>query len=82
MYQNVTVGLALENAIKDAIDADCDVIIYSPNTDANDKLARLGINELIPDNQFAKDRVSALNHALAIIEIHNESEESQNKQID
>lgn len=79
---DVTVGLALENAIKDAIDADCDVIIYSPNTDANDKLARLGINELIPDNQFAKDRVSALNHALAIIEIHNESEESQNKQID
>ncbi|WP_086745286.1 SulP family inorganic anion transporter [Pseudoalteromonas ulvae] len=76
---DVTVGLALENAIKDAIDAQCAVIIYSPNTDANDKLARLGINELIPENQFANDRVSALNQALAIIDTHNEPEVTLNK---
>jgi len=65
---DMTVGLALENAIKDAIDAQCQVIIYSPNPDANDKLKRLRVDELIPSAHFVDSRTAALKLALSKLE--------------
>ena len=65
---DMTVGLALENAIKDAIEAKCEVFLYCPNKDAKHQLERLGIDELIGKDRFVETRLDALNQSLEIIE--------------
>ena len=65
---DMTVGLALENAIKDAIEAKCEVFLYCPNKDAKHQLERLGIDELIGKDRFVDTRLDALNQSLEIIE--------------
>lgn len=65
---DMTVGLALENAIKDAIEARCEVFLYCPNNDAKHQLERLGIDELIGKERFVNTRLEALNQSLEVIE--------------
>jgi SulP family sulfate permease len=65
---DMTVGLALENAIKDAIEAHCEVFIYCPNDDAKHQLERLGIDELIGKERFVNTRLQALNNSLEVVE--------------
>jgi len=60
---DLTIGLALENAIKDAIDADCAVYIYSPNGQTTERLEKLGVISRLPDNAFCDSRLQALEHA-------------------
>lgn len=60
---DVTVGLALENAIKDAIDAQCHVYIYCPNAQAMDRLEKLGVPEILPDDSLVESRKEALEKA-------------------
>ncbi|NMR25881.1 SulP family inorganic anion transporter [Pseudoalteromonas sp. NEC-BIFX-2020_015] len=61
---DVTVSLAIENAIQDALDANCDVFIYSPNRDTSEQLKRLQIKDKLPTNAFCISRSEALNKAL------------------
>lgn len=61
---DLTVGLALENAIKDAIDVACHVYIYCPNGQAIDRLQKLGIPDLLPADSFVDSRKEALQKAL------------------
>ncbi|NOU49003.1 SulP family inorganic anion transporter [Pseudoalteromonas sp. JBTF-M23] len=61
---DVTVSLALENAIIDALDVNCDVFIYSPNPETSDQLHRFNINERLGGNAFCESREAALKSAL------------------
>ncbi|ATD06720.1 SulP family inorganic anion transporter [Pseudoalteromonas piscicida] len=61
---DVTVGLAIENAITDALDANCSVFIYSPNLETTDKLKRLNIHDRLDDRAFCDSREIALSQAI------------------
>ncbi len=62
---DVTVGLALENAIKDAQDVNCEVLLLCPNAQTRQQLEKFHILDLISsDNNFAT-RDQALQVALA-----------------
>lgn len=61
---DLTVSLALENAIKDAIEASCDVYIFSPNGQTTERLEKLGVMQRLPHNAFCDSRKSALEHAV------------------
>ncbi|WP_105168109.1 SulP family inorganic anion transporter [Pseudoalteromonas sp. T1lg23B] len=65
---DVTVSLALENAIIDALDAHCEVFIYSPNPQTSEQLHRFNINERLGGNAFCRSREEALNCALATMQ--------------
>lgn len=62
---DLTVGLALENAIKDAIEVNCQVFIFSPNGQTTERLEKLGVTTRLPANAFASSRKEALKLALA-----------------
>lgn len=64
---DVTVGLALENAIKDAQDADCDVFLLCPNPETYHLLEKFNILELIPKDKEFTSREQALLAALKAI---------------
>jgi SulP family sulfate permease len=61
---DVTVGLALENAIKDAHDVDCDVFLLCPNKETHDLLENFNILELIPKEKEFATRGLALQAAI------------------
>lgn len=61
---DVTVGLALENAIKDALDVNCEVLLLCPNTDTRDRLEKLNVLNLIPSSNHCISREQALQSAL------------------
>ncbi|OUR66747.1 sodium-independent anion transporter [Marinomonas sp. 42_23_T18] len=60
---DLTVGLALENAIKDAIESNCKVYIFCPNGQAIDRLEKLGVPSLLPKDAFVDSRMEALEKA-------------------
>ncbi|PLX58371.1 MAG: sodium-independent anion transporter, partial [Vibrio alginolyticus] len=50
---DVTVGLALENAIKDALDANCAVYLLCPNERTREQLEKFHVIDLVPnDNMY------------------------------
>ncbi|MEC4090042.1 SulP family inorganic anion transporter [Pseudoalteromonas rubra] len=61
---DVTVSLAIENAISDALDAECQVFIYSPNKDTSEQLQKFDIRSKLGDHAFCKSREQALTRAL------------------
>lgn len=61
---DLTIGLALENAIKDAIEANCAVYIFSPNGQTTERLEKLGVSNRLPHNAFCDSRKSALQQAV------------------
>ncbi|EMN7237596.1 SulP family inorganic anion transporter [Vibrio parahaemolyticus] len=65
---DVTVGLALENAIKDALDARCEVYLLSPNQRTREQLEKFHVIDLVPDNNMYQFRYEALNAAVAHVE--------------
>ena len=60
---DLTVGLALENAIKDAVESGCKVFIFCPNGQAIDRLEKLNIPALLPEGAFVDSRKEALEKA-------------------
>jgi len=60
---DLTVGLALENAIKDALESGCKVFIFCPNGQAIDRLEKLNIPALLPKDAFVDSRKEALEKA-------------------
>ncbi|QTL34566.1 MULTISPECIES: SulP family inorganic anion transporter [Pseudoalteromonas] len=65
---DVTVSLAIENAISDALDANCQVFIYSPNKDTSEQLQKFDIRSKLGDHAFCKSREQALTRALESME--------------
>ncbi|EME3954567.1 SulP family inorganic anion transporter [Vibrio parahaemolyticus] len=65
---DVTVGLALENAIKDASDARCEVYLLCPNQRTREQLEKFHVIDLVPDNNMYQFRYEALNAAVAHVE--------------
>ncbi len=65
---DVTVGLALENALKDALDAQCQVFLLCPNEKTRQELERFHIVDLVPVDHTYSQRYDALTAALTYIE--------------
>ncbi|EJN8559852.1 SulP family inorganic anion transporter [Vibrio alginolyticus] len=65
---DVTVGLALENAIKDALDANCAVYLLCPNERTREQLEKFHVIDLVPDENMYQFRHEALNAAVAHVE--------------
>jgi SulP family sulfate permease len=60
---DVTVGLALENAIKDAKDAQCQVYLLCPNQQTRRQLDKFHVIDLVPDDNIFAQREQALEAA-------------------
>ncbi|MGK0441160.1 MAG: SulP family sulfate permease [Pseudohongiellaceae bacterium] len=65
---DVTVGLALENAIKDAQDANCEVFLLCPNEQTYQQLERFRVVDLVPRANTYSFRYEALEAALKYLE--------------
>ena len=65
---DVTVGLALENAIKDANDVNCEVLLLCPNERTREQLDKFHVMSFIPEGNDCTTREQALQKALACIE--------------
>ncbi|WP_217895581.1 SulP family inorganic anion transporter [Oceanospirillum sanctuarii] len=61
---DVTVALALENAVKDARDTQCEVFLLCPNEGTREQLGKLGVLNMIPKENDCKSRREALQAAL------------------
>jgi SulP family sulfate permease len=72
---DVTVGLALENAIKDALDAKCEVFLLCPNQQTLQELEKFHVVDLVPNNNTYGLRKDALEAALKYIEGSNSTDE-------
>ena len=70
---DVTVGLALENAIKDALEANCQVYLLCPNESTRQQLEKFHVIDLVPEENTYRFRYEALKAALK----HVESDEHQ-----
>lgn len=72
---DVTVALALENAMRDALDAGCEVFLYSPNEQTMHQLEKIQIRDWIDENHIVDSRTEALEKGLAVVQrINAESE--------
>jgi SulP family sulfate permease len=63
----VTSSLAIENAIKEAIDVGREVIVVGATGKVKRRLEKLGIDGLIPGHHWMGDRLTALQEALAMV---------------
>ncbi|MGA1626765.1 MAG: STAS domain-containing protein, partial [Prochlorothrix sp.] len=63
----VTSSLAIENAIKEALDAGRAVIVVGATGRVRTRLEKLGIAGLIPEEHWMEDRLNALQTGLSII---------------
>ncbi|RBM37558.1 SulP family inorganic anion transporter [Vibrio tarriae] len=61
---DVTVGLALENAIRDAQEAHCEVYLLCPNEKTRAELEKFKVIDLVPDQNMFSFRYEALNAAV------------------
>lgn len=74
---DVTVGLALENAVKDAVDANCAVILLCPNEQTYEQLEKFNVLELIADENNCDSRKQALEMALNYVQANEETAQQQ-----
>lgn len=65
---DVTVGLALENAIKDALDAKCEVFLLCPNVHTRQQLEKFHVVDLVPSDNTYSFRLEALQAGLKYLE--------------
>lgn len=65
---DVTVGLALENAIKDANDVNCEVLLLCPNERTREQLDKFHVMSFIQEGNDCETREQALQKALTCIE--------------
>ncbi len=61
---DVTVGLALENAVKDALEAKCSVLLLCPHLQTRQQLEKLKVLDLLPNSNNYTSREQALQAAL------------------
>ncbi|SYZ82226.1 sulfate permease family protein [Vibrio paracholerae] len=61
---DVTVGLALENAIRNALEVNCEVYLLCPNEKTRSELEKFHFIDLVPDQNMFTFRYEALNAAV------------------
>lgn len=61
---DVTVGLALENAIRNALEVNCEVYLLCPNEKTRSELEKFHVIDLVPDQNMFTFRYEALNAAV------------------
>lgn len=61
---DATVSLAIENAVKDAVDSGKKVYIACPSTNTRQKFRRMGLTDLVGDGNMVESRSEALNLAV------------------
>nr|WP_152795108.1 MULTISPECIES: SulP family inorganic anion transporter [unclassified Salinivibrio] len=66
---DMTVGLALENAIKDAREAECTVFLLCPHDETREQLQRLHIGDWVRDAHIFTTRKPALEAANRLVEV-------------
>ncbi|SIO05032.1 SulP family inorganic anion transporter [Salinivibrio sp. ES.052] len=66
---DMTVGLALENAIKDAREADCTVFLLCPHNETREHLQRLHIGDWVREAHIFTTRKPALEAANRLVEV-------------
>lgn len=66
---DMTVGLALENAIKDAREANCTVFLLCPHDETREQLQRLHIGDWVRDAHIFASRKPALEAANRLVEV-------------
>lgn len=65
---DVTVVLAIENAIKDTVDSGRQVLVVLPPIQSKEQFDRSDITQLLPDNCLLENRTEALRRAVALVE--------------
>lgn len=65
---HATVSLAIENSIKDALDAGVHVFLVTSTNETRQVLEGMGIPDLLPEEHFLTDRTEALRRGAAILE--------------
>lgn len=63
---DTTVSLAIENAVKDAVEQSKKVFIVCPASDARQTFQRMGLADLVGQDRLLESRVAALNLAVAV----------------
>ena len=66
-YLGVTASLALENAIKEAVEKERQVFIVGANEQTKRRLKKLLTDNLLPENRFYMDRAQALQDSVETI---------------
>ena len=69
-----TVGLALENAVRDAFDEKCEVLLLCPNKQTHQQLDKCNVLDLVPKDNTYLLRYDALQAAIAHMESHDNKE--------
>jgi len=64
---DTSICLSLENAIRDALDAKCEVFIFCPKQKTMDRLQRLGIIDLVHQDHIVQSRKEALEKSLQVV---------------
>lgn len=64
---DVTVSLAIQNAIKDAIEAGRSVFLVTPANELKTQLTGLGIANQLPPSHLLHDRTTALQRAVSLV---------------
>jgi SulP family sulfate permease len=75
---DVTVGLALENAIKDAQDAHCEVFLLCPNPQTREQLNKFRVIDSLPEQNTFLFRYEALQAALKHVGLNNQAKIGHN----
>jgi SulP family sulfate permease len=65
---DTSVMLSLENAVKDANEAGCEVFIYCPNEHARKRFENFGIDKLIDKEHFVDSRLTSLKKAYEAVQ--------------
>ena len=63
-HMGVTVSLAIENMIQDALDMGCQVYVVGANKKIQNRLESMGLAALLPSNHWLIDRKDALQRAV------------------
>lgn len=63
---DATISLAIENAVKDAVEAGKKVFIACPSTDTRQTFQRMGLLELVGNENMLESRTQALTQAAAV----------------
>ncbi len=72
----VTSSLAIQNAIKDALDQRRQVIIVGATGKVKRRLEKLGVMEMLPPHHLLMDRTEALQQALALLDYQESTREN------
>lgn len=66
-HLGVTASLSIENAIQDALDQDRSVFIVGATGKVRQRLEKLGISQILPEENWMSDRTAALRQGLQLV---------------